>query len=107
MPRLDVLDYEGRPARLVLMNSRWWIFADDAAPLVRSDLSAEELFDDAADDERQTSNLMNSKRTAHLFSARQIMRLLYEGDSPNQHRVRAWLRAWKIVTGSEDRSEPR
>lgn len=106
MPRFEILDYEGRPVRLVFMNSRWWIFADDAAPLVRTDLSAEELFEDAADDERQAANLMNSKRIAYLVSARQIMRLLYEGDSSNQHRVRAWLRAWKIVTGSEDRSEP-
>jgi prophage antirepressor-like protein len=101
MPRFEILDYEGRPVRLVLMNDRWWIFADDAAQLVCADASAEELFEDAAEDERQTTNLMNPKH-AHLVSARQIMHLLREGDSPKQHRLRAWLRAWRIVTGSED-----
>jgi prophage antirepressor-like protein len=98
MPRLETLHYDGEPVRLVFIEGRWWLNAEDAASLLSCGMSGCQLLERAGEEERLKSAI------GPVVSARYVLGLLRESDKPNRFRLKAWLRAWKIVSAAESRS---
>jgi prophage antirepressor-like protein len=103
MPRLETLHYDGEPVRLVFIEGRWWLNTEDAASLLSCGMSGCQLFEHAGETERRKAICMQPA-IGPVISARYVIELSRESDKPNRFRLKAWLRAWKIVSASESRS---
>ena len=103
MTKVVGIRHEDHTIRLVLLDGRWWVFCDDAAPQIDQHLSPQRLFADAPEKERRIASV-NADPPTNLVSARYLLRLLHKSQRMDHSRFRAWLRAWKIVSGAVDLS---
>jgi prophage antirepressor-like protein len=102
--KIEHIHYESRSIRLVLVDDRWWVFAENAATQISAQLSPEKLFNEAPDSERRRMHLAPGP-PVRLVSARYLIRRLRKSDHFDHVRFRAWLKAWKIVSGHQDLSD--
>ena len=102
MATIETVHYDSQSVRLVLLDGRWWVFAEDAAIPLDARMSPTELFDEAPTDERLRKSLTAGPQV-YLVSARYLIRRLQKSQKFDHSRFRAWLKAWKIVTGVQDR----
>ena len=97
MVRVEELRFDDHTIRLALLENRWWIFCDDAAPQIDLHLSPAKLFADTPEGERRIAST-GADSFAYLVSARHLLYWLHKGETTNHNRLRAWLRAWKVIS---------
>jgi len=103
MAAIETIRYDSHTVRLVLLDGRWWVFAEDAAIQLDARISPTKLFDEASADERLRKSLTVGP-PAYLVSARYLIRRLKKSQKLDHARFRAWLKAWKIISGAPDLS---
>ena len=78
MVRVEELRFDDHTIRLALLENRWWIFCDDAAPQIDQHLSAEKLFADTPERERQIrehrGELVRISRIGAVFASLVVQR---------------------------------
>jgi prophage antirepressor-like protein len=103
MVKIETIRYENRTIRLILLDGRWWVPAQDAVPFFDTPMSADMLFANAPQDERRFDHFTGGI-PSDLLSARYLIRRLSRSQKSRQSYFRAWLKAWKVVTGTADYS---
>jgi prophage antirepressor-like protein len=103
MVEVKVMRYEGEAMRMVPMDDRWWVFAQDAARQIDARKNWEMLFTDAPDEEKRFASVTPG-HLVRLVSARYLIRRLNNSQNYAHARYRTWLEAWKIVSGAKDLS---
>lgn len=69
IPKVKVMHYECEPMRMVLLESRWWLFAHDRTDKIDERLNEEKLSANALDSEKRLANVA-SGRPVRVVSAR-------------------------------------
>lgn len=86
---------------MVLLENRWWVFAQDAAGKVDERMNEEKLFANTPDGEKRFASVAPG-RPMRLVSARYLIRRLENSQNYDHARFRAWLKAWKIISGAKN-----
>ena len=100
MPKVKVMHYEGEPMRMVFIENRWWVFAQDASDKIDDRMNEEKLFANTPEDEKRLAHIA-SGRPVRVVSARHLIRRLENSLNYDRARFRAWLKAWKIISGAK------
>jgi hypothetical protein len=94
MVRVEKVRHGDNDLRLVWLENRWWVYAEDAA--AQAGPPKQTFYDGAPESERRLLSLTPGP-PAPLVSTRHLVAQLEDTSNDRLARFRAWLKAWKVI----------